>query len=156
MTEPPEEFFAVAASIAEGVRERDARANRALAAYHRMSTRSIQTSLLVEYRCRSRTDCLLLRCWRAATEGDLFYLPPFKTEPVRNLATSVAAARAQRTTDGDRRWVEQAGHLDDLRELGNGYGLSLNCNHIQLFHPATALIADVDVATPGNPTRRRL
>jgi len=80
---------------------------------------------LLTYRCPRR--CLLLDVFRTPA-GSAVYFPPVKLSPDHNTETA-EAARIERTTDGERRWVERA---DMLAALGNGPRLPplhLNCDH---------------------------
>ena len=59
---------------------------------------------LLAYRCPRR--CLLLDVF-PTPYGPGVFLPAFRLSPEQNMDTS-PQARAERTTDGDRRWVERA------------------------------------------------
>lgn len=110
---------------------------------------------LAKYRCKAR-GCELLTCWQTPL-GRLVYQPHFKLSPARNEATSVPAARAKRTTDGNRRWVSVIVDLDQLLGFANAdmtVGLEIKCDHIiPRLVPVVDLVTEVEQATPGHPRR---
>lgn len=79
--------------------------------------------VLASWRCSPR-GCLLLDVFQIVGVGLAAYTPPFRQSPELNEETA-PTARAQRTSDGERRWVERADVLlpDELE-----YWLS--CDHL--------------------------
>ena len=133
---------------------RQAREQSILASYERLSTRDLMSGLLVEYRCHTKKNCLLFRCWRTPA-GDVYHLPAYKLEARRNAAASNDSGRIANTTDGLRRWRAQAGDVDTLRAWPPTAPFELHCDHVQPVVLVSLVIADVDRATPGkDPTRR--
>jgi len=139
------------------IRSRRERNAIILAAYESEAGRQmVRAALLLEYRCSAQNACLLLRAWRAPI-GICYYIPAYTLSPTRNADTSVAAARAKNTRDGDRHWVARAGLLNDLDEWGPGVGLPLQCDHVAPPSiSAPDLLSAASDARPGDPTRRLL
>ena len=93
-----------------------------LALYERMKhTGQLDRNHLVSYRCKK--GCLLLDVF-LSPRGPASYKPPFKNSPQANEETH-PAARATRTTDGERRWVANV----DL-VLSPPLEYWLNCHHL--------------------------
>lgn len=98
---------------------------------------------VVSYRCRAE-GCLLLDVFSTPV-GSAVYKPAFRFSPNRNDATH-PQARATRTSDGDRRWVETADLLDSDPPAGLGVEYWTQCDHV-LDHPLPAERVVSDCAT---------
>ncbi|UTX33742.1 hypothetical protein NNL26_06985 [Micrococcus luteus] len=103
------------------------------------STRRIGELRRLTYRCHAQR-CLLLDAAEVPAMGLLLHVKGYKNSRTVNEATSVAEARAARTTDGNRHWraqsfwgVESSLSRPDIREAS----LYLNCDHV-LRHDLTA------------------
>lgn len=103
-----------------------------------VETKQLNKLRRLTYRCQVNREMLLDAVETPA--GLLFYVKGYKNSPTVNEATSVAEARATRTTDGDRHWREQAFWAEestlsrpDIPEAC----LFLNCDHV-LRHGLTA------------------
>lgn len=150
MTEDSDEQW-LQAQLQAQQRALRARGEDALRRHSELRSPALAQQLVVEYRC-GRKNCLLFRCWQTP-EGAAYFLPAYKLERTRNAATSAAQARAERTTDGERRWFPQAGWVDDL--YGDlGLSLALNCDHRQVLRSVSEILGDRAAGEPGKPTRR--
>lgn len=125
------------------------------AAYQTIDKSRLRQVLLLEYRCATKSRCLLMHVWQSPG-GVLFHSPPHKKSSARNLAQSNESGRRNNTIDGDRRWKGYSGVLDQLRGWPDSAGMPMHCDHVDTFVKASELFMDVDRATPGHPTRRQL
>lgn len=140
-------------AIAAEVKRRGDREREILRQHQEASAVAVRRSSLAEYRCDHQKDCLLFRGWRTPG-GDVYVIPGYKLEPATNLATSSDEGRRINTIDGDRRWRARGGDLDDLRRATNP--IDVRCAHGTAWLLPANIIGDVDAATPGNPTRRKI
>lgn len=132
-----------ARALTNGTQRRE---SDALALHHNLqATGDLQRHTLIEYRCSTDRHCLLLRVFRTPYGRPAFYKPPFRLSPKRNASTS-PAARARRTSDGDRRWIESADLVDLGAPDGLGLELWLNCDHVSDY-PLPAVALERDLAT---------
>lgn len=142
----------LAAGMAALLAARDERSEALLAAYMAADSKTRRNVALLDYRCRRR--CQLLLAWQAVGVR-LVYLPGYKLSPA--LADETAkSARKKRTRDGYRRWSGSVVVLDELVDWGAAVGLPVNCDHVRESVPLSHLLADVETARPGYPTRRVL
>jgi len=137
--------------LADLLARRAERTDLLLAAFDAADSKVRRRVLLAEYRCRQRR-CMLLLVWQSPG-ARLVRLPAYRLSPVRNEAESVASARRKRTTDGERRWRPRVLVLEELAGFPEA-GLDLNCDHVRAVVPVPDLLADVERASPGTPTRR--
>ena len=108
------------ASMLAGMR---ARQSSALGVYKRLvADREIGRHRLLSYRCAR--GCLLLDVFESPG-GVALYWPTHRRSPSANAETA-PAARAARTLDGDRQWIDRAETLEIMRNLT----ASLNCPHV--------------------------
>ena len=128
----------------------DERGARLTAAYYAMSRAQREGALLAEYRCSRRAGCLLLTAWQAGGLRGV-WLPPYRLSPGLNGAESTPEGRARNAVNGVDRWPVRVLAVDDL---AGPVGLPLNCSHFHGVVTSAVLLADVDAATPGRPTRR--
>lgn len=111
--------------------------------------------LLLEYHCSAGRPCLLLRIF-ATKYGPAFYRPAYMLTPERNLARSNEAGRAANTSDGFNRWRSACDLWTDAHGLEESFGWFLNCRHVDIAVRVAEIDADLALATPGNPRRRRI
>lgn len=135
-----------AIAVREGMQNRE---NSALALYKMMRTSGqLPGKRLVEYRCRKQ-GCLVLDVFPTPA-GPAVYLPAFRYSPTRNADTH-PEARAKRTSDSERRWVESADLLDVDPPAGLGVEYWVNCDHL-LDYPVPSERVNSDIATrPDRP-----
>jgi hypothetical protein len=122
-------------------------------AYEKAPEKRIKAARLVVYRCEQR-GCKLLDIWQVPGFGPCFYIPPYQLSQERNARQTSSGARQESTIDGERSWQARGGPLEDFRHSGGGF--MLHCDHVQRHMRCEEIIADVDAATPGRPTTRRL
>ena len=103
-------------------------------------TAEVARRAVLVYRCPR--GCTLLCVFRV--DGRLFgYKPAVKMSDTVNRANSVPAARAKKTTDGDRRWRPYAFPLSRA-----GGPMEIGCNHARAkVELDTAVEADIRSAT---------
>lgn len=141
MTEPafgsvelPADGSLTSENLADMLNGMASRQQSALALHRALSSApgSACSASLLTYRCRKHR-CLLLDVFNTPV-GLAIYWPPFKLSPEHNERTA-DSARIERTSDGQRRWVERA---DLLRSIdARGMFLEMNCDHVSR-HPRTA------------------
>lgn len=102
------------------MRARQERAEKVYAAL--VKTKRTADHRVITYRCAQRR-CLLVDVLQIPDEV-IVYFPRYRRSPQKNPDSSSASARAQKTLDGDRRWI---GHVAVLRHTIN---LTMNCDHV--------------------------
>lgn len=130
-----------ARDLAAGFRNRTA---SALAVHRQLDAAGMLSEhTLLEYRCHaSRRGCLLLRVFDTPV-GPAVYKPPFRLSPDKNAGTH-PAARAARTTDGERRWDANADLLDVDPPADAGVELWVSCDHVHRYSiPSERVNADL-------------
>lgn len=109
-----------------------------VAAYDLLKTkRRLGTHRILTYRCPDR--CLLLDVV-ASNIGTILYAPPYKLSQSINDTSSVPSARAERTSDGNRRWNARA-------MIANGFDFGIQCDHVRDLVTAKRLEVDLTAGT---------
>ena len=117
----------------------------------------VNRRMLVTYRCKSkRCSRLLLAVWATPDKHRLYRTASYVLAPHVNRAESNPEGRRNNSVDGDNHWPEGGGDLDELAgpqwTTGDwAVGLTLRCNHVRLFIPATDLVNE---ANRASATRR--
>ncbi|MDJ1113789.1 hypothetical protein [Microbacterium dauci] len=121
---------------------RDEQHQHALAYFHLLRSRRALKSVS-RFVARCQNGCLLLTIFETPS-GPAFHQPRYKLSDSLNEIESNAAGRAANTEDGDRRWREQAGMVSAA------INFVLTCDHTR----RTLEFADIELGSPGSPTRR--
>jgi hypothetical protein len=110
-----------------------------VAALEAIPAAEVAKRAVIVYRCPR--GCVLLAVFRY--DGRHFgYKPRVKLSDAVNQANSVAAARAKKTIDGDRRWRAYAFPLSRAGGL-----LSTDCNHVRAKVDVETVERDLAAAT---------
>lgn len=130
---------------------RDQRNALNLARYNALrGSNRLREVLLGEYRCRH--GCLLLHAY-VVRGRTMIYLAAYKLSPKANERT-VAAARARRTSDGERRWNGRVLELDEMLTWDGVARADVNCDHHRGVLDPRDIRDDLSGARPGKPLRR--
>lgn len=132
--------------VARLIADMDSRQRSALSAYRKLADeRAISRARLLSYRCTR--GCLLLDVFET-TEGPALYWPRHRRSPGANAQTS-PEARATRTLDGDRNWIDRAELVSVMRH----FDAELNCDHVRSELVAGAAISEQLRLVSGLPRR---
>lgn len=113
-----------ARAVVDGMQQRQGSALSTYRLYRNAGL--LERQRILSYRCAAHR-CLLLDMVRTPV-GPAVFLPSFRFSPDANTETD-ATARLERTTDGERRWVERADTLA-VMPAGNGFDYWVNCDHV--------------------------
>ena len=107
------------------------RTRSALALYRwALDAGMIKSLRILTYRHRvTKRRCLLADVFTTPA-GPAVYIPPVRLSPDANIVTD-ADARIERTSDGDRRWVEHADLLMPPGPANHPLEYWLSCDHLQ-------------------------
>lgn len=146
---------ALVTDIQSQIRHVDAVRKAVMAGYRADPQQARNLAVLIYQclRCRSGThrDGRRLIVWQSPS-GYLYYQPPYRIEPSRNLLESSEEGREKNSTNRRNLWPAQAGVLDHLAE--DEGGLVLRCEHVVTPRiPATELMVLAKGVTPGRPRR---
>lgn len=113
-------------AIVEATADARSREQSALAMYLLAKQAGLtENNRILIYRCRAHR-CLLLDVFLTVA-GPAIYFPTTRFSPSAN-EKSAKAAKIERTTDGDRRWID---HADLMLDGANRQKYWLSCDHVR-------------------------